>query len=118
MTNARTRYPARAPRAVRFLTCSLVAIAVVAASVSIARPAQAQLEVNPSLGLGKPAGDDSENFGMDVGMALSVGSRFHPNFALHLRGHFDRMSPDEPPATDVSMYMMRLQLHPSAHVVQ
>ena len=77
-----------------------------------------QLEVSAGMGLGKPTGDSSDDFGPDVGGALSVGARFHPNFGLHLRLALDRLGPDDPPGGDASMWMGRLQIEPAAHVVQ
>jgi Outer membrane protein beta-barrel domain len=92
----------------------LSAAGVCAAGVARANP----LELSAGLGLGKPSGDNSDNFGPDIGGAISVGSRVHPNFGIHFRLAFDRLGRDEPPLTDASVWMGRLQLEPAAHVVQ
>jgi hypothetical protein len=100
---------------VKLLVVALLSAAgVCAAGVARANP----LELSAGLGLGKPTGDASDNFGPDIGGAISVGSRVHPNFAIHLRLAFDRLGPDDPLGGDASMWMGRLQLEPAAHVVQ
>jgi hypothetical protein len=102
------------------MSLKVLAVALLSAAVLCATGvARAnQLEVSAGLGLGKPTGDASDEFGPDVGGALSIGARFHPNFGLHFRLALDRLGPDAPPAIDASMWMGRLQVEPAAHVVQ
>jgi hypothetical protein len=78
----------------------------------------APLELSGSLGMGKPSGDGSEDFSLDVGGAVALGARFHPNFSLRGRLSADRLGPDDPPLGDASMWMGRLQLEPAGHVLQ
>ena len=100
----------------RFLHGVCVSLVVLLSSAAAVQANQ--LEVSPSLAMGKPAGDGSENFGLDVGAAAALGARLHPNFSMNLRVAFDRLAPDDPPLVDASMWMARLQLNPAAHVVQ
>jgi hypothetical protein len=97
----------------------LAATLLTAAGLCVSGAARAnQLELSAGLGLGKPTGDDSEDFGPDVGGALSLGTRVHPNFGVHFRLGFDRLGIDDPPVGESSMWMGRFQVEPAAHVVQ
>ena len=101
------------------MSTKLLVVLLTAAGLGTAGVARAnQLELSAGLGLGKPTGDGADEFGPDVGGAISVGTRVHPNFGVHLRLAFDRLGADDPPVGDISLWMARLQVEPSAHVVQ
>jgi hypothetical protein len=97
----------------------LLVVLLTAAGLGTAGVARAnQLELSAGLGLGKPTGEGADQFGLDVGGAISAGARVHPNFGVQFRLAFDRLAPDDPPVGDVSLWMARLQVEPAAHVVQ
>jgi hypothetical protein len=96
-----------------------VVVLVTIAGLGVSGAARAnQLELSAGLGLGKPTGEASDEFSPDVGGSVSLGARVHPNFGVHLRLGFDRLGADDPPVGDTSLWMVRLQLEPAAHVVQ
>jgi hypothetical protein len=101
------------------MSTKLMVVLLTAAGLGTAGVARAnQLELSAGLGLGKPTGDGADEFGPDVGGAISVGTRVHPNFGVHLRLALDRLGADDPPVGEISLWMARLQLEPAAHVVQ
>src|SRR5215213_6090086 len=96
---------------------TLVALTLLSSFIATAAAA-APVELSGSLGMGKPAGDGADEFSLDVGGAVAVGARFHPNFSLCGRLSADRLGPEDPPLGEASMWMGRLQVQPAGHVLQ
>jgi hypothetical protein len=101
------------------MSTKLKVVVLAAAALCTTGVARAnELELSAGVGLGKPTGEAADAFSPDVGGTMSIGTRLHPNFGVHLRLGFDRLGADDPPVGETSMWMVRLQLEPAAHVIQ
>jgi hypothetical protein len=92
--------------------------ALLLSAATSAAHAEPQLEVMPSVGLGKATGDGADEMDLGPALLLSIGARMHPNASLGGQLIIDKpgIDGDVPPGVDVSFWMFRGQIVPAFHV--
>jgi len=99
----------------------LASLSLALFSLAVGSAAQAgTLEITPTLGLGKLAGNGSSDWDLGVGLGVAVGGRLHPNFSLAGQASYEGMNADVPSGADVdvSAYMLQFRLVPAFHFEQ
>jgi hypothetical protein len=79
----------------------------------------ATFEIEPSLDIGKPAGEGSDKFTLGLGVGVFAGGRLNQYISVGGQVDYQSLGVDNPDGTtDVSAHMLRFQVGPVFHFVQ